>query len=380
MGEEETAGIPVPVADEESGAPPLATFDEEFGDAPLAEPTDDTDDGAEPPLLSPLHRAILVWGIVAVLLIVAFFSAIAAINREFYSASGFVTGYLSALARGDAPSALRYAGVTVPEEGSRALLRSAALAEISDIEVVGDVAFGDGTRLVTVGYKVAAADSAPRALESTFHVESQPSAFWLFENWRFADTPVGTLDVRVQNDPAFRANGMEVDIPPTALAGDTNAYLVFTPGLYRLDHDSVYLTATPVDAIVDQIGEHAQASVEVTAKPAFVERVQQELDDYLDACAEQTVLFPRDCPFGQLITNRISTEPAWSIAAYPPVEVNGTGTGWLVPRSRGAAHLTVDVRSIFDGSVETFDEDIPFTVSYSITFTPDGSLSITEVQ
>jgi hypothetical protein len=37
----------------------------------------------------------------------------------------------------------------------------------------------------------------------------------------------------------------------------------------------------------------------------------------------------------------------------------------------------VQVRSLFDGSVSTFDEDVPFTVSYTITFPGDGGLLIT---
>jgi hypothetical protein len=37
----------------------------------------------------------------------------------------------------------------------------------------------------------------------------------------------------------------------------------------------------------------------------------------------------------------------------------------------------VEVRSIFDGTRSTFDQDVPFTVQYLITFQDDGSLLIT---
>jgi hypothetical protein len=50
-----------------------------------------------------------------------------------------------------------------------------------------------------------------------------------------------------------------------------------------------------------------------------------------------------------------------------------------VPRVSGTAHLRVDVKSIFDGSVSPFDEDVAFSVSYAITLSPDGRLNITEV-
>ncbi len=57
-----------------------------------------------------------------------------------------------------------------------------------------------------------------------------------------------------------------------------------------------------------------------------------------------------------------------------PGEEPGT---WLVPTTPAAAHLVVQVRSLFDGSLSTFDEDVPFDVSYTISFPGDGSLLIT---
>jgi hypothetical protein len=50
-----------------------------------------------------------------------------------------------------------------------------------------------------------------------------------------------------------------------------------------------------------------------------------------------------------------------------------------MPQSQAAAHLVVDVRSLFDGTVTRLDEDVPFTVQYEITFLPDGELLITAV-
>jgi hypothetical protein len=49
-----------------------------------------------------------------------------------------------------------------------------------------------------------------------------------------------------------------------------------------------------------------------------------------------------------------------------------------MPPTGAAAHLLVDVRSIFDGSVTTFDKDVGFNASYLVTFSPDNQLIITE--
>jgi hypothetical protein len=37
------------------------------------------------------------------------------------------------------------------------------------------------------------------------------------------------------------------------------------------------------------------------------------------------------------------------------------------------------VRSLFDGRVTTFDEDVPFDVQYALTFEPGNKLLITAV-
>ena len=121
-----------------------------------------------------------------------------------------------------------------------------------------------------------------------------------------------------------------------------------------------------------------RARVDVEANAAFGKRVQKEVDDYLDACATQTVLLPTGCPFGESMGNRIVSTPTWHMTSYPPVVIQpGSKAGeWIMPETDASAHLTVDVKSLFDGTVSTFDEDVPFTVSYVITFLPDGELSI----
>lgn len=46
---------------------------------------------------------------------------------------------------------------------------------------------------------------------------------------------------------------------------------------------------------------------------------------------------------------------------------------------RAAAHLKVKVQSLYDGSINTFDRDVPFDVSYAITVSADDQLTIREI-
>jgi hypothetical protein len=100
------------------------------------------------------------------------------------------------------------------------------------------------------------------------------------------------------------------------------------------------------------------------------------LNAYLDACAQQHVLLPTGCPFGQSIGNRIVSTPTWSIVAYPAVSIAPTAKPreWLMPSSTGASHLLVRVKSLFDGSVSTFDENVSFTVSVRLSLLPDDTI------
>ena len=65
------------------------------------------------------------------------------------------------------------------------------------------------------------------------------------------------------------------------------------------------------------------------------------------------------------------------MAQYPTIAIepgNTPGT-WLIPEAQGAAHLKVDVRSLFDGTLSTFDEDVPFSLTWVMTFS-GNSISI----
>jgi hypothetical protein len=93
------------------------------------------------------------------------------------------------------------------------------------------------------------------------------------------------------------------------------------------------------------------------------------------------VLFPTGCPLGRAIPNRVVSTPAWSIVEYPELTVEpGVEFGtWLVSsRTDGVANLTVDVQQLFDGSVATLDDDVPFDATYLVTIGADDATLLLE--
>jgi hypothetical protein len=326
-----------------------------------------------------MRRAVLGWSLAFVLLVAAFAGTVVALNSTVYSAGGFVRSYLDALARHDGRAALELPGVTVPDAGSRALLNGVAVGELDSLRMLGDEPGADGTREIEFGYS---ADGVTGT--TTFEVRPTGARFLLFRTWEFAVSPVATLDVTVSHATTFTANGLAVDPakePRDLDAAGGTPYLVFAPAVYAVGHESRYLAADPETVLVDTPGATVPAAVAPRPNAAFVEQVQKELDAFLEDCADQRVLQPAGCPFGQTIRDRIEGEPRWSIASPPtvalqPYSADPSDVAWLVPEATGAAHIDVEVRSLFDGSVTRLDQDVPFSVSYRVVPLADGTIRL----
>jgi hypothetical protein len=328
------------------------------------------------------HRAAIVWTVLAGVIVAGFAVTVLILNSTLYSAAGFTQSYLSALSRHDVaaaldlagdPAASTTAGTTKP---GTALLDPRALGELHDIRLVSDVDRGNGVHTVRFAYTMVGTTGKATASSSTFEVKRDGVRMGLFSGWTFATSPLGTLAITPQNDAGFTVNGLGLS---SRAPGAALLQHVLTPGLYTLGNDSALFTATPVFVEVSRIGGAAKATVTVRANPTFVAEVQNSLNAQLKECTTQKVLLPTGCPFGKGNGDRIEGTPTWSIVRNPTVTIlpGSTPGSWQVPRASGTAHLVVKVRSIFDGSIKTLDEDVPFTVSYAITFKSNGQLVIT---
>lgn len=307
------------------------------------------------------------WILVLAGLALAFAGTILALNATLYSASGFVSSYLDALARQDSNGALGMPGVRPEPNANDDLLRPETLSELGEIRLISDTDSGGGIR--TVVYDI---DGS----RTTFEVEYTGLRLGLISTWAFATSPSAVLEITPVGDASFDANGETI----TSAAGPSvpSSYAVLVPSIIELSHESAYLEAAPKEVRVTDADTVAVASVNPQANEQFVSVVQEELDRTLDECATQEVLQPSGCPFGERITNRVVSTPKWSIAQYPEItiEPGATPGTWEVPSTPGTANLVVEVQSLFDGTVSTYDENAGFTVSYVITFTPDGGVSI----
>lgn len=318
-----------------------------------------------------MRPQLIPWVVAFGILLAAFGITVAVLNSTLYSASGFVDSYLQALERGETSSVLELDGVVGADDAASDLLVPDALHVPEGERTFTEQAGIGGVQTVTVTYSLAGQER-----ESAFDVRRSGALFGLFSTWAFDRSPLATVAVTVLHDDRFRANGIHLDAGSGE--GESTHYLVFTPGLYTFDHESLYLAADPVPVVVSEPGSVTAVQVNVQANDAFVGEVRDQLVEYLDDCATQEVLLPTGCPFGRAVANRVHSTPEWSISRYPSVEIvpAPASDDWLVPTTSAAAHLRVEEQSIFDGSVKTIDEDVPFTVSYTVTLLPNDGIRI----
>ena len=332
-----------------------------------------------------LGADLALLALVGVLLFAAIGAGGVTLYQQFYGPSAFVTRYLDLLASGRAADALRIPGVAVDREtldaagidatASEAMLRHAALAPLSDVEIESEEP-ADGGTAVTVSYQAGGHEG-----RSTFLVEQDGWA-GVTPNWRFTTSPLAVVELTVRGADRFAVNGFEVDRRQVSAAGvnaagiDPLPLLVFTPGLYSVTVDTAIAESSGIGVLADT--PLAVTPLDVQTKPTdeFVEVVQQRVEEFLAGCATQEVLLPAACPFGLEVRNRITSPPKWSIATQPQVTVEPDGAGWQIPTADAVAHVEVEIQSLFDGSIEPVSEDVPFQINGTIVILPDGSASI----
>ena len=326
-----------------------------------------------------------ILALIGVLLVASLGAGGAALYQQFYSPAAFVTRYLDLLAAGKAADALLVPGVAVDRAtledagmnptASEALLRQAALAPLTDVEVVSTTQ-KDGISDVTVSYS-----ANGHAGESTFHVE-QDGWIGVAPRWRFSASPLASVELALQGADRFAVNGFTVERGLVSASGAEAAptapipMLVFTPGLYSVTVDTAISRSPGVSVLADAPLSSTPIEVSATATEEFVAIVQQRVEEFLTECTTQRVLKPTACPFGYDVRNRIDGEPTWSIEKQPQVAVEPEGGAWVIPAADAVAHIEVDIRSLFDGSIEHVSEDVPFQVNGTIAILPDGSASI----
>ncbi|MGO3885235.1 MAG: hypothetical protein ACTJHU_02965 [Mycetocola sp.] len=323
--------------------------------------------------LSARSRSILIWSGIGLLLLSALVSGFGALARDVYSAEAFVGRYLSALEHGDAHTARGMPGAEpiADPQISTALLRSDVLPSYSNTHAHDQGVDAEGRHRITVS---AIVDG--EQVSSTLLVERSGTRLGFLPEWSFAVSPTAPVELRIEHTTGFSLNDRELDVRQLgverAFSHSFDAYL-FVPGRYTVHRDDPYVAAEPSSVTVAEPGRSASLTMDAVATAEFTRLVSEAVHNKLDDCVTQRALYPSGCPFGYDVDDRIEGEPVWSILSYPPVTLVPGGEGWALEPTTFEANITLQLRSIFDGSVRTTTELVSSGIGGDIRLDGDAA-------
>jgi hypothetical protein len=165
----------------------------------------------------------------------------------------------------------------------------------------------------------------------------------------------------VIGDERVVVNGTELD---TGNLGVPPRTTVFVPGLYASFLDTEWVQAGPVVSLMTEVGAPTAVRLVVSPTNNLVETTTNALEAYLDGCVAQAVLQPAECPFGVSITDRVVGVVQWEILDYPEIELrlSADRATWTMVAEGGLAEVTVQVQSLFDGTITEFRDTEVFDV------------------
>ncbi|MFB2572593.1 hypothetical protein [Micrococcus sp. IITD107] len=360
---------------------------------------------------SPLP--LVLGGLGAVLVGAAGAAGISWANHEVRSPTAPVEQYLEALQDGDGAAALGLSGAALPEgtEAGTQLLDgeplAAAVADLQDLEVQDA---GHATGAVT-GSTAPAPDTERRQIEVTgtaggtpfrtvFTVSHQGRDWLFFDRWAMDPLRLPTVTVEPRglttdvgaagstqdtDDDPLSATLNGAHLPLTGADGSLVAprLAVFPPAHLQTRFQSSHLASEPAQLTVARAGQDEVLPLTVTATELAVERVQEQVEQYLDQCTEQQVLHPTGCPLDYQSAQRV--EPSsirWEMVQMPQfAQAQLISAGPLTEATlEGTARITVTERDLMTGAQQRVQEDLPVTFTGTVLVTPESVRFTPEVR
>lgn len=292
------------------------------------------------------------FGLVALGVVAAWLATVLVFNLTLFSATGHVTSYLRALESENFGLAANRAGLTETPNPTPLLG-----AGVENPRVLGAAVLANGDVAVQTEYEISG------TTESTvFVVEPAEPVLFLFTQWRFAQAPVASLEFSVIGDNRVSVNSADLAI--TRL-GVPPRVTVLVPGRYEASLVTEWLESKVATATVFDVGSTTPLRLRLEPTARLLDTTTDAVEQFFDDCVNQKVLQPVGCPFGVTVDDRVVGNPEWKILDYPTVALalGGDRASWSMAATGGMAQVSIQVQSLFDGTIDQRTEEIPFTLS-----------------
>ena len=292
------------------------------------------------------------FGLVALGVVAAWLATVLVFNLTLFSATGHVTSYLRALESENFGLAANRAGLTETPNPTPLLG-----AGVENPRVLGAAVLANGDVAVQTEYEISG------TTESTvFVVEPAEPVLFLFTQWRFAQAPAASLECSVIGDNRVSVNSADLAI--TRL-GVPPRVTVLVPGRYEASLVTEWLESKVATTTVSDVGSTTPLRLRLEPTARLLDTTTDAVEQFFDDCVNQKVLQPVGCPFGVTVDDRVVGNPEWKILDYPTVALalGGDRASWSVAATGGMAQVSIQVQSLFDGTIDQRTEEIPFTLS-----------------
>jgi hypothetical protein len=289
---------------------------------------------------------LLALGVVALWLL-----TVLALNLTLFSATSFVTSYLKALESSDYGLAASHAGLSRAPQ-----ILPLASEAVENPRIVGTSSLPTGELVIQADYEL-----GDDTHSTVFVVTGGEPILWFFDTWRFSRQPLANLQFAVIGDERVSVNGTDLDVGDLGVPPRTT---VLVPGIYSSSLETEWVQAETVVSVMTEVGAPAGVRLVVSPTSTLMENTTGALEAYLDGCAAQAVLQPAECPFGVSISDRVVGAVQWTILDYPEIDLrlSADRATWTMVAESGVAEVTVQVQSLFDGSITEFRDTEEFDV------------------
>ena len=234
---------------------------------------------------------------------------------------------------------------------------------LRNTQVINTGSLTSGEIVVQVEYEL---DGEPT--QSVFVLREGEPVLGFFTTWRFEQKPTATLELAILGDTRVSVNDSALDVTRLGVPPRTT---VLVPGLYAASLATEWVEAEPVTVALTEPGSVERLRLVLSPSMKLEDTTTSALEDYLDDCTEQGVLQPASCPFGVTIDDRVIGTPDWTILDYPDVRLSLSAdrSSWSVSGKNGVAEVSVQVQSLFDGTIEEYTDVVRFDVFGVVTGT-----------
>ncbi|GAB3193951.1 hypothetical protein [Nesterenkonia suensis] len=196
---------------------------------------------------------------------------------------------------------------------------------------------------------------------------TRTGSIWLFfDDWTLNSEAMTEVELSV---PAAELGGIgqvEVNEQPVNLHEDAATLAAFVPTVIDVDIDSEWLSGAGHEVVVAD-GDH-QIEIELEASETAAQLMHDEVEEYLDGCAEQEVLMPSGCPMGVTTPNSVDADTiSWEMPDPADITLTFGDDGWTVTgASMLRATVTFDSLDHFDGEELEESHDVRFGLDVQV--------------